>query len=146
MNIKHFVTQGESKSNYVERVIKTLRSLMHRFMKKGAILPIYRLAADPTTHLNPPSATKRVRAKENEVDQIASQYLTLKTKKPRRNHLKKIVKKRKNSFRFKIGDSVRISHVKHAFEREFMENIRGNFSRLRGEHSSKIFLCIDCRI
>ncbi|XP_078318159.1 uncharacterized protein LOC144620643 [Crassostrea virginica] len=35
VNIKHFVTQGESKSNYVERVIKTLRSLMHRFMKKA---------------------------------------------------------------------------------------------------------------
>ena len=35
VKIKDFITQGESKSNYAERVINTLRSLMHQFMKKA---------------------------------------------------------------------------------------------------------------
>lgn len=34
VGVEHFMTQGESKSTYVERVIRTFRSLMHRYMKK----------------------------------------------------------------------------------------------------------------
>lgn len=34
IGVKHFTTQGEAKSNYVKRVIKTLRSLIHRYTKK----------------------------------------------------------------------------------------------------------------
>ena len=33
--------------------------------------------------------------------------------------------------RFKIGDSVRISHVKHAFEREFMEKYTGEIFTIK---------------
>lgn len=32
---------------------------------------------------------------------------------------------KKSPFRFKIGDNVSISHLKHAFEREFMEKYTG---------------------
>ena len=35
IGVKHFTPQGEAKSNYVERVIRTLRSLIHRSSKKA---------------------------------------------------------------------------------------------------------------
>lgn len=139
VNIKHFVTQGESKSNYVERVIKTLRSLMHRFMKKArSFRYIDSLQTLVSNYNKTPHSSLGNKApieinEENEVDQIASQYLTLKTKNPpKKSFKKKIIKKRKTSFRFKIGDSVRISHVKHAFEREFMEKYTGEIFTIKG--------------
>ena len=87
VNIKHFVTQGESKSNYVERVIKTIRSLMHRFMKQArSFRYIDSLQTLVSNYNKTPHSSLGNKApieinEENEVDQIASQYLMLKTKK-----------------------------------------------------------------
>ncbi|XP_078318974.1 uncharacterized protein LOC144620864 [Crassostrea virginica] len=106
VNIKHFVTQGESKSNYVERVIKTLRSLMHRFMKKArSFRYIDSLQTLVSNYNKTPHSSLGNKApieinEENEVDQIASH--------------------------------VRISHVKHAFEREFMEKYTGEIFTIKG--------------
>lgn len=39
--------------------------------------------------------------------------------------------KKKSPFRFKIGDNVRISHLKHTFEREFMEKYTGEVFKIK---------------
>lgn len=83
MDIKHFVTQEESKSNYVERVIKTLRSSMHRYMKrKRSFRYIDSIETIVENFNNTPHSSLGNKApieinKDNDVDQIVSQYLTL---------------------------------------------------------------------
>lgn len=39
--------------------------------------------------------------------------------------------KKKSPFRFKIRDNVRISHLKHTFEREFMEKYTGEIFKIK---------------
>lgn len=83
MDIKHFVTQEESKSNYVERVIKTLRSSMHRYMKmKRSFRYIDSIETIVENFNNTPHFSLGNKApieinEDNEVDQVVSQYPTL---------------------------------------------------------------------
>lgn len=136
MDKKHFVTQGESKSNYVERVIKTFRSLMHRYMKKKrSFRYIDSIEAIVKNYNKTPHSSLGNKApieinENNEVDQIVSQYLTLPVAKKKKKINKRKMKK-KSPFRFKIGDNVRISHLKHTFEREFMEKYTGEVFKIK---------------
>lgn len=105
MDIKHFVTQGESKSNYVERVIKTFRSLMHRYMKKKrSFRYIDSIEAIVKNYNKTPHSSLGNKApieinENNEVDQIVSQYLTLPVaKKKEKDKQKKNEKKISISF------------------------------------------------
>jgi hypothetical protein len=141
LGIKHFVTQGESKSNYVERVIKTFRSLMHRFMKSKRSFRYIDFLQDmvanynKTPHSSLGSKAPRDINETNEVDQIISQYLTFPLKQNKKQAKKETSKKKKiktrSPYRFKVGDSVRISHLKHAFEREFMEKYSGEIFKVK---------------
>ena len=139
LGVVHFVTQGESKSNYVERVIKTFRSLMHRFMKrKRSFRYLDSLESIVSNYNNTPHSSLGNKApsdinKTNEVDQIISQYLAFPNKKQEKkisSPKKKKIKKR-SLYQLKVGDSVRISHLKHAFEREFMEKYTGEIFKIK---------------
>lgn len=136
MDVKHFVTQGESKNNYVERVIKTFRSLMHRYMKrKRSFRYIDSIEAIVENYNKKPHSSLGNTApieinEDNEVDQIVSLYLTLPVAKKKKKINKRKMKK-KSPFRFKIRDNVRISHLKHTFEREFMEKYTGEIFKIK---------------
>lgn len=139
LGVVHFVTQGESKSNYVERVIKTFRSLMHRFMKrKRSFRYLDSLESIVSNYNNTPHSSLGNKApsdinKTNEVEQIISQYLAFPNKKQEKkisSPKKKKIKKR-SLYQLKVGDSVRISHLKHAFEREFMEKYTGEIFKIK---------------
>lgn len=135
ISVTHFTTQGESKSNYAERVIRTLRSLMHRFMKKKRSLRyIDKLQTLVSNYNRTPHRALGYKSpteidETNEVDQIISQYFPSPPVKWKTKKSRNLVKR--SSFRFKVGDTVHISHFKHVFEREFMEKFTGEVFKIK---------------
>ena len=113
--IYYFTAQNTPKANYVERVQKTMKVMMYRMMRKNRS---YRYldqlqslvhAYNSSSHSSLGIAPKDVN-KHNEADIFAYMYLR-KPRKPRK----------KIQFRFKKGDLVRISHLKHPFRRSYQQ-------------------------
>ena len=113
-----FVTQSSKKANYAETVIKTFRLLLWRYLRHKRnyryIDDLQKLVdnynATPHRSLNF-IASKDVN-RSNEADLWAFMYL----RKPAKE-AKRTPKKRTAPYKFKLGDLVRISHIKHPFRR-----------------------------
>ncbi len=110
----HFVTHNQVHANYAERVIKTIKGRIFKFFtKKQSYQYINNLqdfvwSYNHTYHrsikMKPADVTK-----ENEAALWEQQYL-------------KANKKRSTpKFKFAVGDTVRISYLRHAFMREYEE-------------------------
>ena len=117
-----FVTQSSKKANYAERVIKTFRLLLWRYLRHKRnyryIDDLQKLVdtynATPHRSLNF-IAPKDVN-KSNEADLWAFMYL----RKPAKE-AKRTPKKRTAPYKFKLGDLVRISYIKHPFRRVYQQ-------------------------
>ena len=122
-NIRLFTTQNAPKANYVERVQRTFNVLLWRYLRHKRsfryIDALQRLVdnynATPHRSLNY-TAPKDV-SKENEADLWAFMYL----KKSPPGKLKRHIP----SFKFKVGDLVRISYLKHPFRRAYQQQYTG---------------------
>jgi len=121
-NILHSVTHNEVKANYVERLIKTIKSkIVKLFQYQNSFKYVTYLddIMDSYNHTYHRSIKRRpVQVnKINELEVYAQQYIEplLKTKSSK----KPKTKKRKSSFRFNIGDQVKISHLRQLFDREY---------------------------
>ncbi len=121
-NIDHFVTQNEVKANYCERLLKTLKNKIARYMSKKQshrwvdILPAITKSYNETYH----RSINKSPAKVSKKDEIALWRL--------QHEPKPLIKKQKTSnpksrykplYKFKLGDTVRISHLRRAFQREY---------------------------
>jgi len=123
--IKHFVTQNEVKASYGERAIQTLKNKIFRYLRAKQThrwvdkLPAFTEAYNNTYHSSikrtPASVTKK---DENELWQILY--------KP-----SKLPPTRKKDFKFNIGDLVRISKLKKAFQRMYSEHWTNEVFRIR---------------
>ena len=116
--MEHFYTQNELKASYAERAIKTIKSKISRYMTRhqthrwiGILEPIT-MSYNSTVHRSIKMAPKNVTTKD-EVRLWKLQY-ALSKRKP----MPKGVPQR---FVFKKGDTVRISHLRQAFDREYEE-------------------------
>ena len=126
--VGHFVTQNEPKANYVERWIKTMkkRRVAHMLnankLRYVDALPQLVESHNHTHHRSFGMAPSRVTS-ENQLDLWQKLYIEpllpkhLKTPK-KRNKRTGTPKKRKR-FAFKIGEQVRISHLRQTFSREY---------------------------
>ena len=111
-NIRHFYSTNEMKSSISERTIKTLKSRITRYMtykqnyRQITVLQIYcyNQTHRRTTDTEPANVTKR-----NEERVRLSTYFS------------KPLKEQSESSRFKskIGDHVRIAHLRNVFTREY---------------------------
>ena len=112
-----FNTQSNNKANYAERVIRTLRSMIFRMLRYQRnyryidnlqdLVSNYNNSPHRSLHgLSPSQITKK-----NETLIWSKQYL-----KP-----KNVAGKIKPKFRFKPGDLVRLSYVKHPFRRAYQQ-------------------------
>ena len=121
-DIHLFVTQSSKKANYAERVIKTFRLLLWRFLRHKRN---YRYI-DHLQHLvenynsTPHSSLNFIAPKDvnksNEADLWAFMYLQKPAKEAKRTP-----KKRIEPYKFKLGDLVRISYIKHPFRRAYQQ-------------------------
>ena len=111
--VKHFTTKNETKANYAERVIRTLKGLVYRYCvhnqtyKYDAVLQdlVQNYNHRPHTSLNGRAPADIVQA--NEATVWKEMYVDT------------VVKQRAKPFRFKVGDTVRISHMKYTFQRDY---------------------------
>ena len=115
---------NETKAAYAERAIKTIKMRLYRYMLKhftyryADVLNDVVKSYNHTKHRALGQAPSEVN-EENEAESRLDQYL-IRTKyqaPPRKNM--------KRKYTFKVGDKVRISHLRQAFDREYQEKWTG---------------------
>lgn len=122
-------TQNETKAKYAERVIRTIKNLMYRyFMKNRTYLYVEILQKLVESYNNRPhrSLGGLSPGSVNEDNADETRYLTyLSDRKRNRKSYNKNTKLSKNKnkkvYKFKIGDDVRISQLKHPFQRDYQQ-------------------------
>lgn len=121
--VEHFLTNNEVKANYAERVIRTLKLRLKRYETwkqthkwKDVMKDIthsYNNTYHRTIKRTPSSVTK-----ENQADVWMVQYGG--------EYRHKI----DGQFKFKLGDYVRISHLRRTFQREYDERYTGEIFKV----------------
>ena len=127
-------TQNETKANYAERVIRNMKNLMYRYFIKNRTYRYVDVLQDLVTSYNKRphrSLGENAPATVNEknADEIRLiTYLTTTKKKPTASTSKMEKpeesmsrKRNKKVFKYKIGDDVRISQLKHSFQRDYQQ-------------------------
>ena len=129
--ILHSVTQNEVKANYVERWIKTIKGRLSRYFQEKNTFAYLKILPDIVNSYNtyhrlikrtPASVTE-----QNQLDLWQQMYVkpyVTKNKVAKKKVAKK-KKKKKNPFRYKVGDTVRISHLRNVFTREYDQKWTG---------------------
>ena len=128
--VKMIFTQNESKASFAEQVIRSLKNMMYRYFNYVRSYRYIETLQDLVSNYNhqPHSSLKEMTPSQvtqsNESLVWKQLYVdSLKKKKPVKKEVKKEKKKRSKrmQFKFKVGDYVRISHIKHTFQRDYQE-------------------------
>ena len=126
--IHFFASQNEVKSNYAERCIKTIKHKLFRYILKKRTYRYVNVMQEVvqsyngTVHRSLGVAPKTVNT-ANE-DEIRLQQYLLRTRNQK-------APAKKKSFKYKIGDTVRISHVRSVFDREYSQKWTGELFKIR---------------
>ena len=125
-NINHFVTQNEDiKSNYVERLNKTLKQKLHKYMYQNQTHRYLDVLKDIVDSYNS-TIHRSIKMKPKDVNKNtklllwAKQYL-----KPSER-----VKKRKHFYKYDIGDLVRIGRSTNVFSRGYDQKWTGEVFKI----------------
>ena len=133
-NIHHFYALNtETKANYDERLIKTLKHKLFRYMLKNRtqryidVLQDVVYSYNHTVHRSlgqsPASITK-----DNEGESRLEQYLLRQGKVKRSKKQKKVSKKK---YKYEIYQTVRLSHVRSVFDREYSQKWTGEIFKIQ---------------
>ena len=133
-NIHHFYALNtETKANYAERLIKTLKHKLFRYMLKTRtqryidVLQDVVYSYNHTLHRSlgqsPVSITK-----DNEGESRLQQYLLRQGKSKRSTKSKQKASKK---YKYKIDQTVRLSHVRSVFDREYSQKWTGEIFKIR---------------
>lgn len=134
-NVHPLYTENETKSSLAERSIQKLENKLHRmFVQKQTHRFIDELAnitksinATPTRPLGsmaPAEVTKETEEEARYNAYVVRNKRDIKQNTKKRS-LKSEIKKRKKSYKFKINDKVRISHLRRTFQREYDQKWTG---------------------
>ena len=135
-NVHHFYALNtETKVNYAERLIKTLKHKMFRYMMKNRTQRYVDILQDIVHSYNHTihcslGATLASITKEKEGESRLQQYL-LRQVTTKRSTMPK--KKARKKYKFKINQTVRLSHVRSVFDREYSQNWTGEIFKI-GTH------------
>ena len=122
-NIHHFVTQNEVKANYAERAIKTIRGRLTKYIKSKKTkvwldeLENITNSYNNTRHRSIGKAPSEV-SKSDEYDIWEKNYAP-KTSEYYKSQIKSIMKTNNGTFRYAIGDVVKISNLRKVFDKEY---------------------------
>ena len=114
--INAYTTKNETKANYAERVIRTLKNMMYRYFlhhqtyKYTNILQALVKSYNTRPHASLNGLSPKQINKRNEAMVWKRMYVDT----------SKVVNKQKR-YLLKVGDNVRISHLKFAFQRDYQE-------------------------
>lgn len=124
-------TQNETKANYAERVIRTMKNLMYRYFMKNRTYRFINILQDlvksynkrPRRSLggNAPANVNKENADEIRLESYLSGKTKLDVNQSKTLGRSKEKKRAKPFFKFKIGDDVRLSQLKHPFQRDYQQ-------------------------
>ncbi|XP_061170272.1 uncharacterized protein LOC133179560 [Saccostrea echinata] len=124
--IKIFYALNETKANFAERYIQTLKKRLHRYfthVQKYKYLDILQDVVRSINHTPNRSLNGRTPAsvnKENEEEVRLDAYLARRRKDTATPRVKKsFSSKKRKAYTFKVGDQVRITHLRRAFQRDY---------------------------
>jgi hypothetical protein len=124
--IKHFVTQNRVKANYAERVIRTLRVMLHRYMSQKHTHRYIDVLDDIVYNYNhrahrslPDKLSPAEVTEENEVEVLEHLYFPTPSKIQSIKRKEKRKPRQKSLFAFKVGDLTRISHLRRPFQKDY---------------------------
>ena len=120
-SIHHFVTQNETKANYAERCIQTIKSKLTRYMRSKQSHKWVDVLADVTSGYNNSfhRSISKAPAQFNKQDEnrMWDDLVDSVSKFPTKQV----------PYKFKIGDVVRISKLRHSFHRYYSEHWTNEF-------------------
>lgn len=124
-------TQNETKANYAERVIRTMKNLMYSYFMKNRTYRFINILQDlvksynkrPHRSLggNAPANVNKENADEIRLESYLSGKTKLDVNQSKTLGRSKEKKRAKPFFKFKIGDDVRLSQLKHPFQRDYQQ-------------------------
>lgn len=139
-------TQNKTKANYAERVIRTMKNLMYRYFMKTRTYRYVTVLQDLVNSYNkrPPrslGSNAPANVNKDNADEIRlDTYLSRQKKTKLDKNVKveedvktsnKVLRKRiKPVFKYKIGDNVRISQLKHPFQRDYQQKWTGEYFKV----------------
>ena len=134
-NIKHIFTYYETKANYAERVIKTIKIKITKYLTSKETFRWIDIISDLTYSYNNSfhRSIKRTPTEAqtgNKFNLWSEQYaeLLIAADRTKKKTTKKLTKSRNiyiKRYKFKVGDRVKISFLKRQFDREYSEKWSG---------------------
>ena len=130
-----FVTSNETKANYAERAIKTIKNKLYRRMTAKlthewvGFLPQAVASYNNSYHRG--IKRKPIKVNANNEDEVWKEMYKTASDRDVSRHLI-------GTFAFKVGDDVRMSHLRRAFQRDYQERWARNTSLSRREMRSGI--------
>lgn len=124
----HFCSQNEKKANVAERGIKTIKSRLSRYMTQNQTHRWIDVLANVTKSYNA-TYHRTIRMTPEQVKKNDEAYIWMSMY----DHASRTkIKKNRNkyistSFHFRVGDKVRISHLRQPFDREYDERWTGEY-------------------
>ena len=117
-DIAHFTTHSEKQANYVERFIKTIKSQIWRHIRaqnsRRYIYVLQKLVNSYNKSWHTGILSEPINVNKQNENRLWWQMYW-----PKDLRIKKESKNNKVYFLFKVGDKVRISHLRSAFQREY---------------------------
>ena len=112
-NINAYTTKNETKANYAERVIRTLKGLVYRYFLHRQTYTYTDVLQELVYNYNhrPHRSLKGLSPNEINADNESKVWKTM--------YIDTIPKKRRMAFKFRVRDYVRISHLKYTFQRDY---------------------------
>jgi transposase InsO family protein len=129
-DVRYFTAYNETKANYAERVIKTLKHKIFRYILKNQSYRYKDVLQDLVTSYNRTvhrslGATPESITVDDELESRLRQYL-LRQKEDKI----KPKKSRPQPYKYKMGEVVRISHIRGVFDREYSQKWTGELFRV----------------
>ncbi len=130
-NIYHYFTQNETKANYAERVIRTLKNMMYRYFTHNQTYKYSdQLQKFVEAYNNQPHRSLRNRTPNSigPTESVMWKQLYV-------DPLKKKLYKNK-PYKFKVGDYVRLSQLKYPFQTDYQEKWTEEIFKIRQRERS----------
>lgn len=132
-DIHQFSSQNtETKANYAERLIKTIKHRLYRYFITNKtqryvdVLPEVTESYNNTKHSSlgrTPSSINRNNEHESRYDQYVIRH--------KRRHARVKKEAQRKRYAFKIGQTVRVTHIRNVFDREYSQKWTGELFKVK---------------
>lgn len=131
IGVHQMFTSNEKQANYVERLIKTLKSRIMRYLRHNKTDRYVDVLQDFADSYNNTSH-RSINMKPSDVNSSNEKMLWWKLYKPKRPYTGRKNRPKIQKFKLKTGDLVRISYVRKSFQREYDNRWSGEIFKVVG--------------